>query len=205
MSINILQYLFIPLGYLAGSIPTAFIIGKLIGKFDLRTEGDGKVSAAAIYRRLKIIPFLIVVVIDVLKGFLVIILASYVTDQNWLIIMLTGIAAVAGHNWPVFLGFKGGLGATVMWGVLGGAVLFQLFIAFIPTITHVLLTKKSSISTAIGILSLSLVLLIQKILAIQGIIPWDIPWFLIPFPIILVMLMILKHFQITRAKKASKL
>jgi len=201
MSINILQYLFIPLGYLMGSIPTAFILGKLVGKFDLRTEGDGKVSAAAIYRRLKIVPFLVVVVIDVLKGFLVVILAGYATDQNWLIIMLTGIAAVAGHNWPVFLGFKGGLGATVMWGVLGGAVMFQLFIAFIPAIIHLLITKKSSISTAIGILSLSLVLLIQKILAMQTIIPWDIPGFRIPFPIVLVMLLISKHFQISKAKK----
>jgi len=143
------------------------------------------------------------VVIDVCKGLGIVILVTWLTGQNWIIILLTGFATVAGHNWPVFLRFKGGLGATVIWGVLGGTVLFQLLIAFIPTIIYILITRKSSISTAIGIISLFLVLLVQKLLAINNLIPWDIPWYVIPFPVLVIMLMVLKHYQISRGKKQS--
>ncbi len=202
--LNIYQYISIPLGYLLGSIPAAFIIGKLIGKFDLRTEeSDGKISAAAIYRRLKLIPFLLVVIIDVGKGLASILLASFLSDHSWIIILLTGFATVMGHNWSIFLKFKGGLGATVTWGVLGGVALYQLLIAFIPTLIYIIITKKSGISTAVGIISLSIVLLIQKILAVQNIIPWDIPVYLIVFPGLLIMFMVIKQHQVNRKKNRT--
>jgi acyl phosphate:glycerol-3-phosphate acyltransferase len=195
MPTDLLQYWPVLLGYLLGSIPTAYIIARTRGYVDLRVEGDGKVSAAAVYRRFGRRPFLLVVVIDVLKGLIAVVAASLLSDHSWPVQLLTGFAAVAGHNWPVFLGFKGGLGATVMWGVLGGATLFQLLLAFIPTIIYIAITRKSGASTAIGIITLSIILIVQKILATQNIIPWDIPWYLFLFPIALIMLMVLKRIQ----------
>jgi len=195
MPTDILQYYPVILGYLIGSIPTAYIVARILGKMDLRVEGDGKVSAAAVYRRFGRKPFLLVVVIDVCKGLIAVVLASLLSDHSWPVQLLSGFAAVLGHNWPVFLGFKGGLGATVMWGVLGGATLFQLLLAFIPTIIYIVITKKSGASTAVGVITLSIILIVQKLLAVQNIIPWDVPWYLFLFPIALVLLMVLKRIQ----------
>jgi glycerol-3-phosphate acyltransferase PlsY len=195
MPTDILQYYPVILGYLIGSIPTAYLVARIKGNVDLRAEGDGKVSAAAVYRRFGRKLFLLVVVIDVLKGLIAVVGGSLLSDHSWPIQLMTGFAAVAGHNWPVYLGFKGGLGATVMWGVLGGAVLFQMLLGFIPTLIFIIVTKKSGTSTAIGVISLSIILLIQKILAVMNIIPWDIPWYLILFPYAVVALMVLKRIQ----------
>lgn len=195
---NLLPYLVIPLGYLLGSVPSSFIIGKLIGKIDIRSEGDGRISAAVIHRRLGLFPFLFVVAIDVSKGIFSIYLANIISDGNWIIVMLTGFAAVAGHNWPIFLKFKGGLGATVTWGVLAAIGFLQLLIAFIPGLIFMLKTKKSGTATGIIIISLIVVLLIQKILYIQGIIEWDIPCYFIPYPLFLIVFMVIKHYQIKK-------
>jgi acyl phosphate:glycerol-3-phosphate acyltransferase len=202
MPTDILQYYPVILGYLIGSFPTAYIVARLKGKVDLRIEGDGKVSAAAVYRRFGRKPFLLVVAIDVCKGLIAVVLASFLNNHSWEMQLLAGFAAVLGHNWPVFLGFKGGLGATVMWGVLGGATLFQLLLSFIPTLIYIVITRKSGASTAIGVITLAIILAIQKVLAVQNMIPWDIPWYLPLFPIALALLMVLKRIQTLGLKKA---
>jgi glycerol-3-phosphate acyltransferase PlsY len=191
---NFLPYLTIPLGYILGSIPAAYLVGKYIGKFDLRDEGDGRVSAAAIYRRLGRWPFLLVVCFDVGKGLFVAAFTGAVTG-SLILVVLAGLATVIGHNWPVFLRFKGGLGATAIYGVLGGTIIIQLLIAFIPGLIALFITKKSGLSTGIIIISLTLILLIQYILN------WQLPFYnvtpyLIAFPFVLFLLMLLKRRQI---------
>ncbi|MBM3149220.1 MAG: hypothetical protein FJZ88_04210, partial [Chloroflexi bacterium] len=75
------SFLAIPLGYLIGSFPSTLIIGRLMGKQDMRTEGDGKISAAAVYRRMGRIPYAIVVLMDIGKGALAIVAARALTDS----------------------------------------------------------------------------------------------------------------------------
>lgn len=198
MAENLHQLLAIPMGYILGSIPFAFIVGKFFGKLDLRIEGDGKVSAAAVYRRIGFWAFLMVVILDVGKGIGSILITRIITD-NWLIIFLTGIATVAGHNWPIFLKFKGGLGATAIYGVLAGVGIYQLLIAFIPGLICVITTKKSGLSTAIIIIFLTIVYMIQVILYYQGMIEWFVPLYIIFLPIALSLLMILKRWQIRKS------
>ncbi len=200
---NLLYFLSIPLGYLLGSLPSAFIIGKLIGKIDIRSEGDGRISAAVIYRKLGLLPFLLAVALDVGKGIISIHLANIISQGNWVIVMLTGFAVVSGHSWPVFLRFKGGLGATVIWGVLAAIGFLQIIIAFIPGLIFMLKTKKSGTATGIIIISLTLIFLVQKILYIQGIIWRDIPWYFIPYPLFLIIFMVLKHHQIKKTTSAD--
>lgn len=192
---NLCQYFSIPLGYLLGSIPAAFIIGKLIGKTDIRSEGDGKISASAINRRLGLLPFLLVVGIDVGKGLLTIYLAEIISNDNRIIVMLAGLAAVVGHNWPLFLKFKGGLGATVTWGVLAAMAFLQLIVAFIPGLLYMFKTKKSGRATGIIIAVLTLIFIVQKILYIRGLITWDTPYYLIPYPLIIIIFMVIKRCQ----------
>lgn len=181
------------LGYLIGSIPSAYIIGRLMGKIDMRQEGDGRISASAVHKRLGVIPYLLVVVMDVGAGALSVFIATILTEYQ-LTILLAGFAAVVGHNWSVFLKFKGGLGATTIYGVLvylawwqvltAAAIAFALFL--------IMKRKKSGLSTAILLTIVSIILFIQKE-----------PLILVVYPFILILLMVLKRFQISRTVHAD--
>ena len=182
----IYSFLALPTGYLLGSIPTTYIIGRLVGKIDMRTEGDGHISAAAIYRRLGRIPYLLVVLIDASKGALAMLIASMFTEST-VIILATGLAAVIGHCWSVFLKFKGGLGATVIGGVLASTILHQFLIGMGIAGIVFLIKRKPGLCTGIVIVVTSIVLLIQ-----------GQPPILIIYPIILIMCMVIKRFQVNR-------
>ena len=184
------------LGYLIGSIPSAYIIGRLWGKIDLRLEGDGRVSAAAVHRKLGIVPFLVVVVMDVGAGVLAVLFAKMLTGSpldvftdSQLAVLVAGFAAVAGHNWSVFLNFRGGLGATTIFGVLVTLAWWQFLVvaAAVFTIFLIMKRKKSGLMTAVLIVGFSLLLFIQKA-----------PLILVIYPFILILLMLLKRFQISK-------
>lgn len=205
----IYSYLAIPIGYLLGAIPSAYIIGKLWGKTDMRTEGDGRISAAAVKKRMGVWAFLMVVTIDVSKGILAIVIAkllvgSPVVDEfvgdmalsPLLITLATGFVAVIGHSWSPFISFHGGLGATVIYGVLAGMVFWpQELIALVIGGTTVLITRKSGFSTGVIIGALFIVLLLQKLFWSPNMSP-----LLIPYPIILILLMVAKRFQVNRTR-----
>lgn len=188
------------LGYLLGSIPSAYIIGRLWGKIDLREEGDGRISAAAIHRRLGKIPFVLVVIMDVGVGVLAVFIAKMLTDaplgvftDSQLAVLIAGFAAVVGHDWPVFLKFKGGLGATTTWGVLVALVWWQTLVVVVCAFIIFLIIKRRrpGLITGLIIVVLSIVLLAQSLL--QG-----TPLILAIYPYILIMLMVLKRFQVSR-------
>jgi len=181
------------LGYVIGSIPSAYIIGRLMGKIDVRQEGDGRISASAVHKRLGVVPFVLVVIMDVGEGVLAVFVAGMLTE-SLLVVLIAGFAAVVGHNWSVFLKFKGGLGATTIYGVLVTLVWWQLLVvaaaAFILFL--IMKRKKSGLSTAVLIIALSIVLFVQKS-----------PLILVIYPFVLIMLMLLKRFQISRTVPAK--
>ena len=172
------------LGYLLGAIPSAQIVAKAVGGVDLRDEGDGRISAAAVYRRLGLVPFLTVVAMDVGKGALAVSSARWVSD-SMAIRLVTGVAAVVGHSWSPFLKFRGGLGATVIFGVLAGLMIKEFLIAGAITLAPFLMTRKSGLSTAIVVVALPAVLLVEKQ-----------PWYLVVYPLGLISLMLLKKLQL---------
>jgi len=188
-----LSFLAVPFGYLLGSVPSAYIIGRLMGHTDMRTEGDGHISAAAVHRRVGRVVYVLVVFMDIGLGALAIIFARMLTDSE-IIILIAGFAAVVGHNWSVFLKFKGGLGATTIGGVLAAVMLWQLLIGLGIAAIVVLATRKSGVSTGICIVVVTIILLIQFLLQLHGISP-----ILVPYPVALILLMLLKRFQIRRA------
>lgn len=121
------------IGYLIGSIPTAYIFGKLLKGIDIRQHGSGNVGATNVFRVLGKIPGIIVLVLDIYKGFCVVGIVSEVLGLIlvWERVALS-LAVVAGHNYTVFLGFKGGKGVATSLGALIG-LSFR-----IPSITPVL-------------------------------------------------------------------
>ncbi len=193
----IYDFLLVPLGYLLGSIPSAYIIGRLAKNIDVRTEADGRISAAAVHRRAGVIPFLAVIAMDVSKGAAAILIAKFLTD-SLSVILIAGLAAVVGHNWSAFLKFRGGLGATTIYGVLASLAIWQFLIAGLVTVVPFIVTRKSGLSTGLLIGTISIIFLVQRIFFDQ-----EISMFLIVYPSILIACMLLKRFQIGRPASNS--
>jgi len=110
--------------YLLGSIPTAFVLGKAIRKIDVRRHGSGNVGATNAFRVLGKKVGTTVLLTDILKGFCAVELARNVfyepTPHLSLNVYLccAALCVVAGHNWTIFLGFKGGKGMATSLGTL---------------------------------------------------------------------------------------
>src|SRR3972149_3338154 len=104
-------------GYLLGSIPFAYIITRLKLGIDIRERGSGNAGALAVWREAGPVYGNIGLAADVGKGVLTVYAARWLgIDIIW--VCAAGFAAVIGHNWPVFLGFRGGKGAATIMGVL---------------------------------------------------------------------------------------
>ena len=107
-------------GYLIGSIPSGVIFARLFGGPDPRGIGSGHTGATNVFRNINPIAGMLTGLLDLSKGVLAVWLVQLVFPNSWLV-PLTGIAAVAGHCWPVFTDFKGGMGI----GVSAGLALWQ--------------------------------------------------------------------------------
>jgi glycerol-3-phosphate acyltransferase PlsY len=105
--------------YFIGSFPTAYVVSRITKGIDIRSAGSGNMGAANVHRIIGQGWGVFVAVVDVLKGALAILItgiASTVTAP-WLL-SLAGLAAVLGHNYPVWLKFKGGKGVATTYGVM---------------------------------------------------------------------------------------
>jgi glycerol-3-phosphate acyltransferase PlsY len=106
------------LGYLLGTIPTAYLIIKLFVRKDILAEGTGNAGAMNSYevtgkKYIGIIVFLG----DLFKGILAVILGGLISHGDFLIIGITAVWAVIGHNFNIFFGFKGGRGLATTTGI----------------------------------------------------------------------------------------
>lgn len=149
------------IAYLLGSFPSAFIVGRLWGKVDLRKEGDGHISATAAYRYLGRKALALVLVMDLGKGVLSIYIASLFTDSQ-IILVCAACITVAGHCWSVFLRFKGGLGGGVTFAVLASLAFKEAFIGVAVFLIVLFATRKTSWGTYTLLGTASIALWIEK-------------------------------------------
>ncbi len=103
-------------GYLVGSIPFGLLLTKLAGLGDIRGIGSGNIGATNVLRTGRKGLAAATLILDGLKGAAAVLLARTLTPPD--IVMFTGLAAVLGHLFPVWLNFKGGKGAATGLGVL---------------------------------------------------------------------------------------
>ena len=119
----------IAISYLLGSIPTAYIFTRLIKGIDIRKFGSGNVGATNAFRILGRGWGITILILDILKGFLpVVLLGDFFTKQLDLnqaqnIFIIIGLGCISGHNWTIFLKFRGGKGVATTLGVLLGLAL----------------------------------------------------------------------------------
>ena len=115
-------------GYILGSVPTGFLVGRARG-VDVRRTGSGNIGMANVLRSVGKWPAIITMAGDMLKGFVPVFLARFLTENEW-VIAAVALAALMGHCWPVFLGFKGGkavatgAGTTIALAPVAGLALF---------------------------------------------------------------------------------
>ena len=134
------------IGYLMGSIPFGLLIGRRSARVDIRQIGSGKTGATNVLRVAGKKAAALVTILDLLKGALAVVFAGLIFGGDYLVVggsslwwlarsaqVVAALAAIAGHNWPVFLRFKGGRGVATFFGGLlilspwaalfGGAIL----------------------------------------------------------------------------------
>jgi len=117
------------IGYLVGAIPFGALISKRMAKVDVRDYGSGKTGTTNVLRTAGRKAAALVFALDLLKGTLAVVTAGLIVGRNYLVVgdfglglltaqVLAALAAMAGHNWSVFLKFRGGRGVATFFGGL---------------------------------------------------------------------------------------
>ncbi len=181
-------FLAIILSYLLGSIPTSYIMGRLWKGIDLREHGSGNVGATNTFRVLGPAPGIIVLLADVLKGLVAILFISRLAisgplSYEW-IKVLCGMAAICGHNWTIFLKFKGGRGVATSIGVFFGLVWQAIGIAFLIGIIIIFFTRYVSLGSILGALAFPFLVAFLPF-------EWPLPYFWLAF--LAALLVVIKH------------
>jgi glycerol-3-phosphate acyltransferase PlsY len=175
------------MGYLLGSLSSTWIIMRLFAGQDMRSEPDGTISAAAVYYKLGAFAYAIAALVDISLAAAAVILARAVTHSSS-IAMLSGLAAMAGHNWSLFLRFKGGQGATAMGGALAAVILWPLCYGLVVAALVILFTHRSGLATTIGVFTVFFVALLQNGAGVTAV-----------YPLSLFSLMLIKRLQLSRS------
>ncbi|MBN1913534.1 MAG: glycerol-3-phosphate 1-O-acyltransferase PlsY [Candidatus Omnitrophica bacterium] len=190
----IILALAIIISYLTGSIPTAYIFGRIFKGIDIRKSGSGNIGATNALRVLGKKAGITVLALDILKGFLAVFILSNLLKDKILIIppemlgIILGIACIVGHNWTVFLNFKGGKGVATTLGVLlalaaeAAALKISLGLVVLTWVLFFLFFRIVSLASIIAAISLPVYMVL-----------FSAPYSLTLSAIILVFFIILRH------------
>jgi glycerol-3-phosphate acyltransferase PlsY len=155
------------LSYLIGSIPTAYIFGKVSKGIDIREHGSGNVGATNVFRVLGKGPGIVVLFLDILKGVIAVaVIPDFLGITDTLCRVIFAVLAVCGHNWTIFLKFKGGKGIATSFGVLIGLTLKIALIrpvllwTFLIWVACFLITRIVSVSSIVAAAFLPIIMLL---------------------------------------------
>ncbi|MDR3627177.1 MAG: glycerol-3-phosphate 1-O-acyltransferase PlsY [Ignavibacteriaceae bacterium] len=190
------------LSYLVGSIPTSIIVSKLTRGIDIRDYGSGNAGGTNVMRVLGWKQGLLVIVLDALKGVLAVIVVARLHygsmpfanetpfDDFTLIQIIAGIAAVIGHVWTVFAGFRGGKGIATSLGMLLMITTVDMLVAVGVFIVVFSVSRYVSLGSIIAAIAVPLTLIIR-----ENVFNVNIPNYntLLPFVILVSLLVIFTH------------
>jgi acyl phosphate:glycerol-3-phosphate acyltransferase len=147
----------IVLAYFIGALPTGLILVRVLRGEDIRKYGSGNIGAANVLRVAGPAVAAAVLLVDVLKGLVPVLLALRAGLAPWAVVA-TGLAAIAGHNWSIFLGFRGGKGIATSAGVLAGLSLQAALVAAAVWIVVVAISRFSSLGSLVAAVSVPITL-----------------------------------------------
>ncbi len=158
---NSMGPLLIIFGYLIGAFPTGYLMGILWGR-DLRKEGYRKISASNVHKVLNIWVAIPVAIIDLLKGFIPVYIGK-VLGVELIYLEIAGVASIVGHNYPVYLRFKGGgRGIATASGMLLCLLPKEFLIGAVLFLSLTLIMGSSPIPTIITFIFLPILAVIFK-------------------------------------------
>ena len=146
------------LGYLLGSLPSGWLAGRWLKNIDIRELGSGSTGATNVLRQVCKGPALVVFLIDVGKGAAAVLIARALGLSDW-IQVLAGLTALAGHIWPVWLGFKGGKAVATGLGLFLGLAWPVGLASFGVFLLTLWLFRIVSLSSVLAALSLPLLMI----------------------------------------------
>ena len=139
------------IGYLLGSIPSGMLVARIYRNVDLTAYGSGRTGATNVLRTLGSGAAAVAFAGDFIKGALaVLVVKSWIAPDNAWIEMVAAIAAVVGHSYSVFIGFKGGRGVVTGLGATMVALPVFALIAFVIGIALVAVTRYVSLGSVVG-------------------------------------------------------
>ncbi len=156
------------LSYLVGSFPTSIILSRLSHGIDIRHHGSGNAGGTNVARVLGWQAGLMVILVDVFKGYLATMVIPKLMygpipfnnrtpfEDYTVIQIITGCAAILGHVWTAFGGFRGGKGIATAGGVLLGLATVELLVAFIVFLLVFVLSRYVSLGSISAAVSLPL-------------------------------------------------
>ena len=143
--------------YVVGSVPTAYLVVRLVRGEDIRNVGSHNVGALNAYKRIGAWAGLTVLLVDTAKGVLAVAAPRLLGLDDWVLFVTTPLV-VAGHNWPVFLNFRGGKGAAAIFGISLVIVPWLTVITVGPSILVMLLLRNVVLGAALGFIMLNTLL-----------------------------------------------
>jgi glycerol-3-phosphate acyltransferase PlsY len=185
LSILFHDYWTVLVAYVVGATPFGFLAGKAKG-IDIREHGSGNIGATNVLRVLGKPVGITVLVLDVMKGLVPVIIAKLVSDSS-LVQIATAMAAILGHNYTFWLGFKGGKGIATT----GGAILPIMPWALIAAVLGWIIVLK--ISRYVSLASIAAALIIPLTLVVENLITGTWEWNIFGFGMFVCLLAIWKH------------
>lgn len=134
--------------YLIGSISFSLLFAKWLRGIDIRQHGSGNAGATNTLRVLGKGPAICVLLLDAVKGIIAVLLGWWLADNAWVMVGC-GIAAIAGHNWPVYFRFRGGKGIATTIGVLAMLAFWPAFTAGVLAIASIVWKRYVSLGSLI--------------------------------------------------------
>lgn len=168
--------------YLLGSVPFGYIIGKLFKKIDIREYGSGNIGTTNAFRILGPVLASLVLIGDIGKGVFSIYLVRFLNIDSLFILIIAGLAVICGHDWSLFLRFKGGKGVATTFGVIFS---FNLVISILAVIVWVIIIIFIKYASLASISSLTAVVIFMILL--------KQPYEYVIFSIMILILTVFKH------------
>jgi glycerol-3-phosphate acyltransferase PlsY len=143
--------------YLAGSIPAGIVFSRLFRGIDVRQSGSGNIGSANVFRVAGPLPGALTLLFDAAKGFVPVIIAQQFGLPLWAQ-LLSGGAAIIGHNWSIILRGRGGKGIATSLGVLLAFAPLVTLIAMAVWIVVIVASRYASLASLLMIASLPILL-----------------------------------------------
>ncbi|MCX6826338.1 MAG: glycerol-3-phosphate 1-O-acyltransferase PlsY [candidate division Zixibacteria bacterium] len=179
------------IGYLLGAIPFGLLISRLFGIRDIRMVGSGNIGATNVWRMAGATPALLVFMADIGKGIAAVWLASAIasnSDITEYLKLASGLAAVLGHIFPIYLRFKGGKGVNTALGVMITLLPLETIVALMVFILTVAISRYISLGSILASMAFFVIIIVEKIILVKYIHP-----IYIPTSLLLMILIIFTH------------